>query len=433
MSRYHVDLASPPKGVVVPPLLADLGAFVAKQEHGALGYFDALRAAKIPKAMDQREGFSFLELPDGSLLALVPSGVLLLDSEGDKREIAGSLEEFLHLWAKGESGVDELDDGEPGALKKWLTSKKVKVPTSKAANTKASKAKAGAAPSGAKPAGRAPTAAMKRLGPKLQALASVIGLRADAPEVIAYVSKTLGKKAPATTTRDDAHVVAPKLGIELRFSHVVRHDAYPPIAKGRSFVPYLEHAAFDAKLGELVLGVPWDADAAAVKKILGAPTGHRTSFDDVELPFWRKVLDDGTGVVLEVTFDDRLTAEIFVPTARDLDEHAKMPTAVFVAWAATRGLLDEKRFPAGALAALAAKSQRGSEFLKTAAPRGLWDDHLKGSEELHLFAYNYFHRVGGVGWLKADLEELRIKDDDWPSVAKASKRLAERFAPFLQA
>lgn len=128
MTKYHVDLDSPPKGVVVPPLLLELGAFVAKQDHGTLGFFDALRIAAIPKAMKETNGFSFLELPDGSLLALVPSGVMLLDSEGDNRELAASLEEFLLLWAKNECGVDELDDCEHGTLKKWLTSKKVKAP-----------------------------------------------------------------------------------------------------------------------------------------------------------------------------------------------------------------------------------------------------------------------------------------------------------------
>ena len=143
---YHIDLTEAPPGHEVPPLLAVFADWLARQEHGSVEWFDALAIEKIPSTWDeanaqrlQRAGFAFLSLPDGSLLALLdtgipdaPQAVVLLGSEGETDTVAGSLEEFLLLWSKGETGITDLDDedGAAGrtALKRWLKSQKVTAP-----------------------------------------------------------------------------------------------------------------------------------------------------------------------------------------------------------------------------------------------------------------------------------------------------------------
>ena len=49
MANYTVKLSSAPKGHEIPSLLRDVGAFVGKQKHGTLGWFDAFAAEAIPK------------------------------------------------------------------------------------------------------------------------------------------------------------------------------------------------------------------------------------------------------------------------------------------------------------------------------------------------------------------------------------------------
>lgn len=229
MSKYSVKLASAPKGHVLPPLLLEVGAWIKKQEHGSLGWFDVFGGVEaIPKEWDEdnaerlrKAGFVFLALPDGSMLALLETGptsppaVVLLGSEGDRRTVASSLEELLAIWAKGETEIDELDDedGEEGRalLGKWLKERKIKAPKAKDFDFQAwldggdakKPAKAAAPP---KPLARKPTATWKKLGPKAQKVASLVGLRVDAKEVVDYVTKVLGKKLVQTTSErnDDA-------------------------------------------------------------------------------------------------------------------------------------------------------------------------------------------------------------------------------------
>jgi hypothetical protein len=72
----------------------------------------------------------FLSLPDGSQLALwkhdessVPA-VVLVESEGQHRTLAPSLEALLLAWSQGKTGVNDLDDADAGsrraALGEWL-------------------------------------------------------------------------------------------------------------------------------------------------------------------------------------------------------------------------------------------------------------------------------------------------------------------------
>lgn len=117
--KYHVDLNALP-GHSIPPLLSRFGAWLSSQEYGSLGWF-SLRTENVATAWYpggspdiQENAFSFLHLPDGSSLLLVnrdeesPSAVALSGSEGETDSVATSLEEFLMLLRKGETGVAEL-------------------------------------------------------------------------------------------------------------------------------------------------------------------------------------------------------------------------------------------------------------------------------------------------------------------------------------
>ncbi|MCX5747187.1 MAG: hypothetical protein NT062_32355 [Proteobacteria bacterium] len=483
MAKYTVKMA-PPKGHELPPLLRDVGAWIAKQEHGALGWFDGMIAEKIPKEWSpehatllQKRGFVFLTLGEGSMLALLDTGVkaappavVLLDSEGDRRTVATSLEEFLSLWSRGETDVDDLDDEEAGAkgrkaLGVWLKANKVKAPKAKAFDLQAWLDTAGGAAAAAAPVSkvvqpkRAPTDVMKKLGPKARALASIMGMRVDAPEVITYVTKTLGKKLPASTSErsDDAYVVAPKAGVEMIVTHDILDEAYPPIHKtAKSFIPYVSNAWLREELGEAVLGVPWDATSEpSITKVLGPPTGWRADFDEKKptIPYWARVLDTGAGVELELQLRKRgLEVTISVASARDLEKDVDVTTGLFVGWAATHGLLDASRFGAHAdlLAAVRKKKAKGSELVKAAMPRGLWDTHLvagsrkTADDDLRSFAYGWFHNVDKI-WITADLKKVfgkrpgphghdqpKLDDDTWEAVDKASKIFGERFKRWVK-
>ncbi|WP_163998023.1 hypothetical protein [Pyxidicoccus caerfyrddinensis] len=471
MAKYTVKLSKVPAGHQLPPLLEDVGAWVGRQTHGTLGWFDTLAAEAIPKEWNpenaarlRRDAFAFLQLPDGSLLALVntgaktPPAVALLGSEGEARTVANSLEEFLTLWSKGETDIDELDDEEGAsgrkALAAWLKTQKVKVPKAKDFDFAAwLDGDAAAPPAPAAPVRKnAPTAVMKKLGPKTRALASILGKRADAPEVIAYVTGVLGKKVPPSTSEnnDSVNVEAPKHGVELVFSHDILNDAYPPIPKTpKTFIPYVASAWVRSKIEETVLGVPWKgASEAELTKLLGAPTGRRSSFadeDELTVAYWTYALDTGAQVELEIEFDDVITVTLGVKGGGALMRYPDVTTGLFVGYAATRGLLDTSRFPAHRelLAAVAARKAKGSELVKQALPRGLWDDHLRDAPGLGTMAWRWFHNMNGL-WITADLkktfgkragrfghDEPKLDDDTWDAVDKAAALLDKRFAAWI--
>jgi hypothetical protein len=474
MAKYTVKLSKAPRGHEVPPLLEDVGDWIGQQTHGTLGWFDALAAEAIPKEWNpekadrlHRDAFAFLSLPDGSLLALVntgakaPHAVALLGSEGEARTVANSLEEFLTLWSQGETEIDELDDedGASGrkALASWLKAKKVKVPKAKdfdfaawldgdAALPPTADARAVAVHT------FAPTTVMKQLGPKTQRLASLLGRRADAPEVIAYVTGVLGKKVPLSTreNNDSVNVEAAKHGVELVFSHDILNDAYPPVPKtSTTFIPYVSSAWVRAGIGENVLGVSWKATSGAeVTKWLGPPTGRGAAFADEDEPtvaYWDYSLDTAAHVWLEFSFEESLTVTLAVKSGGALMRHPDVTTGLFVGYAATRGLLDTSRFPAhrALLAAVETRKAKGSEFVKQALPRGLWDDHLRDVPGLREMAWRWFHNMNGL-WMTADLkktfgkragpfghDEPKLDDDTWDAVDKAAPLLDKRFAAWI--
>lgn len=466
MANYRVKLDTAPAGHQLPALLREFGAFVAQQKHGGLGAFDALRADAIPPSWNeararalQAAGFAFLHLPDGGLVALLkPAGrsapaVVLLGSDGEARTLADSLEAFLSKWAKGATGVMELDDdaGTTGrkALGAWLKSKKVKAPRAKPFDfaewldgddgppptTTSAPASLGADP-----------ARLKGLGPRLQQLAAIVGRRVDDPVVSAYVTKVLRAKVPATTSdRDDSlNVEAGKLGVELVCSHRVLHVNYPPVPKtNKTFVPYVTTAFVGEAFPEPVLGVPWSATLEEVTKRLGKPTGKRAAFatdDDETVTYWER--DLGGGVRLDVSYEDSLRVVIELSNALGLDETVSASTALFFAWAAAKNLLDESAFgPHAALvASLRQRKANPDEVAKVALPRGLWDSHLKKDPKLRITAYRWFRNMKGLS-RKNDLiavfgkrkgptglEEPKLDEASWAAVDKASKVLASRFA-----
>jgi hypothetical protein len=146
MGAYPVDLESMlshfPEPMPVPPLLRAFAEFVAGSEHGSLGWFDAMQSEPLDENVlgdhdatllaRERLGL-FLSLPDGSQLALwkhdesdVPA-VVLVESEGQHRTLAPSLEAMLLAWTQGKTGVNDLDDADAGsgraALGEWLVAR----------------------------------------------------------------------------------------------------------------------------------------------------------------------------------------------------------------------------------------------------------------------------------------------------------------------
>ena len=464
MAQYSVKLASPPKNHEVPALLHDFGAFVAKQKHGALGWFDRLHASAIPKewhpeatARLRAHGFSFLELPDGSLLALLthapkaPAAVVLLGSEGEVRTVANSLEELLAVWAKGETDIDELDDedGVAGrdALGVWLKEKKTKAPKVKTDfdfEAWLDDSPAEEAPKPPAKAAKRDAAAVKALGPKLRELAAIVGQSTAAPAVIDYITKTLGKKVPQ---KSGDNVSAPNVGVELACDHDVLRPDFPLVPKtAKTFVPYVTHAWVTEKFGELVLGIPWDADQAAITKQIGAPTRLQRQFTtDTKptIPTWERPL--GGGVKLEMQFRKNMRVTLSIEQASYLEKFPTISTGLFLGWAATHGLLDESLFAdhAGLLGAVKKRKARGSELLKAALPRGLWNTHLKNDPDLRLTAYQWFHNLKNT-FITDDLkkvfgkrpgnhghDEAKLDDDTWEAVDKADKAFKARFSKWL--
>jgi hypothetical protein len=311
MNRYHVRL-KPVSKHAFPALLEELAVFLRAQEAGAVGSFELVTSA-IPKDWDpkstdrlRRDAFAFLNLPDGSLIALLthdpkaPHAVVLLGSEGDVRTVAPSLEAFLIDLGKGETGVDDLDEEDAGGradFKKWLKKQGVTAKRTKPFDFPAYLG--GSAPNMA-PAAPSPKAKVIRgVEPLVQKLVSLVGRRADDPELVAFVTKELGKKVPTSTTDADdmRYVEAPKRGIDMGFSHDTNHPAYPPLKNGRAYTPYLTAVWLKEKLGaNLPFGLEHDMDEAQMRQKLGNPT---TSVGRGDRPIWQWQMDAARGIVLE--------------------------------------------------------------------------------------------------------------------------------------
>jgi hypothetical protein len=457
MAKYTVELSTPGKHTL-PPLLTKFGEWLAKQDHGSIGWFD-IQTESIPKEWNpdvasrlDRDGFSFLHLPDGSLLALLKTGkktppaVVLLGSEGETGTIANSLEEFLILLSRGETGIDDLDAEEAegrSKLKSWLSRNKVEAPQTKGFDFDAYLDGEKTTSKPAKTVRESIPNEIANLPPLFRRLVQIMGRRADDPEVIDFVTETMKKKVPDSTTdvNKSKNVVDSKQGIEMSFGHDVKNDNYPLIPKSKSsFIPYLQVVWIQNKFPELPFGLKFGMTEEEITSKLGTP--ERRPWGSSARLVWNKILDPNRDIVLTV---DLNSITLGVTQAGELTTRSGVPSravvGLFVAWAIGRNLLDESRFTSHLplMQAIRERKLQGTAFVDAALPRGLWDNHLKSDGELKRFAYGWFHNIGS--FIRDDLvavfgkregptghDEPILDNDDWVSVDKATPILDERFA-----
>lgn len=291
-----------------------------------------------------------------------------------------------------------------------------------------------------------------KLSPLLQQVAHLVGRRADDAAVTAFVVKTLGKKAPATTgQRAMKHVVDKKRGLELGFGYDIQNDKYPPILKTKSiFIPYLQIAWIGEKFPEsLPFGLAFGMGVKEVEKALGPATETIGHSADARRPVWRRTLDAARDVELEVEAAESLTVRVRVREAAEYTSAgypARAIVGLFLAWAVQRELIDSPRLAkhAALLNAVRQRKQQGSALLDAAFPRGLWDSDVKDAPGLREFLYLWFHNIDGK-YIRDDLvkafgarkgkyghDEPILDDDDWTAVDKAAKVLDKRFAAWVK-
>jgi hypothetical protein len=457
--KYQVDI-KPVAGHAIPPLLERFGEWLSSQEYGSLGWF-SLHAEGVPAEWDpdripriQRDAFSFLHLPDGSLLLLVntgsgsPPAVALLGSEGDTNSVATSLEEFLVLLGSAETGVSDLDEQEASGrtkLKAWLTKNRIKPP--KAPPFDFDSFLDGAAkssPPTAPQSGSAQTESLKMLPPFVRQVALMVGRRADDTELVEFITSTLGQKVPNSTTdvSSSKNVVAKKHGLELVFAHDVKNVKYPRVPKSKaSYVPYLTLVWLNPRLPDpLPFGLNFGMSVEQITGTLGGPAGQIGSLG-ARRPYWARVLDPARDIVFQV---EPKKFTIQVNEARELTPRweSRPFVGLFVAWLASRSLLEPKAFPGheALLAAIRQRRERGAKLVEAALPRGLWDIHLKDLPGFRQFAFEWMHNIGGK-YIRDDLvsvfgsregayghAEAVLDNDDWQAVDKATPVLDRRFA-----
>ncbi len=467
MPHYFVSL-QPVDGHDVPPLLGAFGAWLATQTRGSLGYFDSLATEPVPPTWHEgaadrlhKDAFTFLSLGDGSLLALIDTGrpkapraVVLLDSEGEARTVATSLEEFLRLLAKGETGVGDLDDEAAagrGALAAWLDENTVKAPKAKDFDFQAwldGQPEAEAAPATA-PA-RAPSEALQALPPKLRALADLVGRRADDPAVVAYVAEIGGKVPTAATDMGSAKTVnAAKLGFTVYFNHDILNDAFPLVPKTKSsYLPYVSQVAFTNKWPEpLPFGLGWKDGPDEVERALGAP--HTRPLFDGFYTWWTRDIEPGISEVKVRTRKGKLELSLVAIRTIDLTSRHGVPplpaVGLLVAWMTLRGALDPSRISQheALVARVKARSAKGSDLVKAAFPRGVWDDHLRADEKLVRRLHHWLGSLADLSFTD-DLisifgerktahghREAVLDDDTWEAFDRVAPLFDQRFQGFV--
>ena len=274
----------------------------------------------------------------------------------------------------------------------------------------------------------------------------MLGRRIDDPEVVAWVAE-LGKKLPLSTSErsEDANIEAPKAGIELVVSHQVLNEAYPPIRKtAKSFVPYVTLVWPTAKIGETILGIPWDvASEKDLTKVLGAPASRESDDDAPPTSTWTYPLDDGAKTQLGIEFRRRLRISLRIDEAKELERFERIPASLFIGWAATKGLLDASAIGGHAelLRAVSKRKAVGTE-LWDALGRGLWSSHLRNDASLRSHAYAWFHNLDDE-WISQDLRKVfgerkggghepKVDDASWANVNRAAPVFEKRFARWLK-
>lgn len=318
MSKYIVRL-SPLSRHSFPPLLSSFANWLAAQEDESLGRF-SLEARIIPKEWSpeaahrlRRDGFSFLETPDGSMLVLLkntsqerPPAVVLLGSEGQTDTVADSLEEFLELLADGCTGLTDLDREEVGgrvALHAWLLEKNVQVPRTESFDFDAYLDGTPAAPPPIVPVSGQVPELVAGLTPLLRRLVTLIGRRADDPELVEFVVRILGKRVPNSLSEFGSsckYVVAKKQGVEMAFDHHLDNEKYPPLQKSKnSYVPYLSTVWLKEDLPEpLPFGLRFGMSANEITELLEV---QPQQVDKLKISIWKRILDPARDIELSVS------------------------------------------------------------------------------------------------------------------------------------
>ena len=300
----------------------------------------------------------------------------------------------------------------------------------------------------------AKSTAVAGLTPLLDKLIAVLGRRADDPELLDFVTNTLGvKRVPdsATDASDTKNVVVKKLGIELAFGHDLKNERYPLVPKTKkTYVPYLHLAWLNPGFPEpLPFGLTHTLAPDEIATRLGVAPGADGEPQKVSSS-WSRELDPTRDIVLGVLrWNGSTEITIGVAQACELASRHHPPlqqVGLFLAWAIQRNLLDESRFSAHAdlIAAIRNREKRGSELLTAALPRGLWNVHLKDLPDLRIFAHRWFHNLDG-SYIVFDLikvfgarpgphghDEPVLDDDDWKAVTNVTKVLDKRFLAWVK-
>jgi hypothetical protein len=464
MTNYYVDL-KPIPGHSIPTLLESFGAWLSSQESESMGRF-YLKTESVTIEWDpdripniQCDAFSFLSMYDGSLLLLVntrvgsPPAVALLGSEGETDTVATSLEEFLVLLGDGETGVNDLDDEDAtgrAKLKDWLTENKVQPPKASPFDFDNFLDGDSYAPPPAISPSNAPLGeSLTMLPPFVRQIALMVGRRADDPDLVDFVTRTLDRRIPNSTTEISSpkYIIAKNHGLELAFGHNVNNVKYPLIPKSEnSYVPYLTYAWLRPNLPDpLPFGLKFGMSVEEITSTLGDPAGQIGS-GGARWLHWKRELDPTRDIWFWV---QPKTFSIGIKQARELTHRWDLRPLVglFVAWLAHRRFLEPTAFleHAALLDAVTQRKERGSKLVQAALQRGLWDIHLKDLPGLRNFAYEWMHNFGGK-FIRDDLinvfgsragafgiKEAAVDDDDWPTVDKATPALDRRFAEWLPA
>lgn len=377
----------------------------------------------------------FMHIGDGSeiLLLRLPDRetmpVCILHGEGEHTEIAGSLGNFLHLLAKADTDVHDLDDiGIPAHRKllgAWLRAKGVKKKKAPAFNFQAFL-------SGEKEGAPTAEALSDELGelenydPSFAEVAMLLGRRSDDPKVIEYCERVIGKTPPATVSnrKSSKHLSKSKAGIELLFAKDVLHPSYPRVAKSKSsFVPRIKF---------IYLYKKWPGKAP-----FGLQDIEETPYDENGIVI-RQDIDKERGIVAS---SDGEVVWLTIKGGREIipDWRPAAQGGLFLRWAQSRQLLDPA-WMGGAEKLIGDSAMKAFE----AMPQGIWDAHLKDLPGLRQHAFCYMNSVGSEHWFQTDLhktfgftkdaqfvEHAKLDIDDDAALKKITPVLDKRYGDWL--
>jgi hypothetical protein len=246
--------------------------------------------------------------------------------------------------------------------------------------------------------------------------------------------------------------VKSRKGFSLWFDHDILNDAFPLVAKTKSsFLPYVSQVSFTEKWPEkLPFGIEWKHGRAELVARLGGPPLERKLFEEDDdspiLTWWERDMVPGeTFLKLELK-KKGLTVTLVMRETTALSSRHGVPkrpvVGLFVAWALSRGFIDEARFPQhrALIDRVKAREAQGSALVSAAMTRGLWSDHLVPNEAVRSVASGLFYGVMGLS-LDGDLialfgertnehghSEPVLDDDAWDAVDRATPLLDQRFA-----